>query len=118
MATLPNNPNGPIYGTNGDDSGSKALVGTFAYSDTIYGQSGNDELHGRFGADYLDGGTGADKLWGDAGNDVEVGGKGNDQFNFAWQMGQRGGSVCLNSSLREDKWCPAGFRLLRIAAAG
>jgi len=30
----------------------------------------------------------------------------------------RGGSVCLNSSLREDKWCPAGFRLLRIAAAG
>ena len=31
---------------------------------------------------------------------------------------KRSGSVCLNSSLREDKWCPAGFRLLRIAAAG
>src|SRR5215210_3313289 len=30
----------------------------------------------------------------------------------------RGGSVCLKSSLREDKRCPAGFRLLRIAAAG
>src|SRR3954464_6672208 len=30
----------------------------------------------------------------------------------------RGGSVCLNSSVREDKWCPAGFRLLRLAAAG
>ena len=51
MATLPNNPDGPIYGTNGDDSGSNALVGTFAYSDTIYGQSGNDELliMGQFG---------------------------------------------------------------------
>ena len=88
MATLPNNPNGPIYGTNGDDSGSKALVGTFEYSDTIYGGDEKDEVHGRFGADYLDGGNGNDKLWGDAGNDVEVGGKGNDQFNFAWQMGQ------------------------------
>ena len=53
MATLPNNPNGPIYGTNGDDSGSKALVGTFEYSDTIYGGDGKDEVHGRFGADYL-----------------------------------------------------------------
>jgi hypothetical protein len=31
---------------------------------------------------------------------------------------QRGGSVCLNSSLRWAKWCPAGFRLLRLAAAG
>ena len=30
----------------------------------------------------------------------------------------RGGSVCLNSSLRWDKWSPAGFRLLRLAAAG
>ena len=32
--------------------------------------------------------------------------------------GIRGGSVCLNRSLREDKWSPAGFRLLQIAAAG
>ena len=30
----------------------------------------------------------------------------------------RGGSVALNSSVREDKWSPAGFRLLRLAAAG
>ena len=30
----------------------------------------------------------------------------------------RGGSVCLNSGLRCDKWSPAGFRLPRIAAAG
>ena len=37
---------------------------------------------------------------------------------LAFATGVRGGSVCLNSSLREDKWCPAGFRLLRIAAAG
>src|SRR4051794_22809547 len=29
----------------------------------------------------------------------------------------RGGSVCVNSGLRCDKWSPAGFRLLRIAAA-
>ena len=29
----------------------------------------------------------------------------------------RGGSVCLNSSVRCGKWSPAGFRLLRIAAA-
>ena len=29
----------------------------------------------------------------------------------------RGGSVRLNSSLRCDKWSPAGFRLPRIAAA-
>ena len=28
------------------------------------------------------------------------------------------GSVRLNSSVHWDKWCPAGFRLLRIAAAG
>src|SRR3954466_3965043 len=31
---------------------------------------------------------------------------------------QRGGSVALNSRFRRDKWSPAGFRLLRIAAAG
>ena len=31
---------------------------------------------------------------------------------------RRGGSVCLNSSLRCGKWSPAGFRLPRIAAAG
>src|SRR3982751_5666380 len=30
----------------------------------------------------------------------------------------RGGSVALNSRFRRDKWSPAGFRLLRIAAAG
>ena len=30
---------------------------------------------------------------------------------------ERGGSVCLNSSLRCGKWSPAGFRLPRIAAA-
>ena len=33
-------------------------------------------------------------------------------------FGPRGGSVCLNSGLRCDKWSPAGFRLPRIAAAG
>ncbi len=31
---------------------------------------------------------------------------------------KRGGSVCLNSGLRVDKWSPAGFRLPRIATAG
>ena len=31
---------------------------------------------------------------------------------------KRGGSVCLNSGLRWDKWSPAGFRLPRIATAG
>jgi transposase InsO family protein len=31
---------------------------------------------------------------------------------------ERGGWVCLNSSVREDKWSAAGFRLLRIATAG
>ena len=30
----------------------------------------------------------------------------------------RGGSACLNSSTRWAKWSPAGFRLLRLAAAG
>src|SRR5215218_3426213 len=30
---------------------------------------------------------------------------------------ERGGSVCVNSSLRCAKWSPAGFRLPRIAAA-
>ena len=81
---LPANPNGPIYGTSGND----VRVGTFEYSDTMFGRDGHDQLHGRFGADYLDGGNGNDKLYGDAGDDWLVGGKGNDQFVFAWQMGK------------------------------
>jgi hypothetical protein len=35
-----------------------------------------------------------------------------------WLVEKRGGSVALNSRFRRDKWSPAGFRLLRIAAAG
>ena len=34
------------------------------------------------------------------------------------EQAMRGGSVRLNSSLGEDKWSPAGFRLPRFAAAG
>jgi Ca2+-binding RTX toxin-like protein len=77
------------YGTNGNDKGDQALVGTFdkRIGDQLYGLDGDDELHGRWGPDYLNGGNGNDQLWGDAGNDVLVGGKGNDKFTFAWQMG-------------------------------
>ena len=50
---------------------------------------------------------------------IELSGRSSESFGDAVrQTVERGGSVCLNSSLREDKWCPAGFRLLRIAAAG
>jgi Ca2+-binding RTX toxin-like protein len=77
------------YGTNGNDKGDQALVGTFdkRIGDQLYGLDGDDEHHGRWGPDYLNGGNGNDQLWGDAGNDVLVGGKGNDKFTFAWQMG-------------------------------
>jgi len=77
------------YGTNGNDKGDQALVGTFdkRIGDQLYGLDEDDELHGRWGLDYLNGGNGNDQLWGDAGNDVLVGGKGNDKFTFAWQMG-------------------------------
>src|SRR3954447_2263178 len=41
--------------------------------------------------------------------------------SLAWEAfgeANGAGSVALNSRFRRDKWSPAGFRLLRIAAAG
>ena len=40
-----------------------------------------------------------------------------DPADISLDLKLRGGSVRLNSSLRCDKWSPAGFRLPRIAAA-
>jgi Ca2+-binding RTX toxin-like protein len=66
-----------VFGTDGDDSGSTALVGG-SKNDRLYGSGGADELSGNGGADYLEGGTGEDKLYGGDKDDILFGGKGND----------------------------------------
>ncbi len=66
-----------IYGTPGDDSGNKSLIGT-KQADEIYGYEGNDEIYGDAGNDKIYGGADNDTVYGDAGNDKIYGGAGND----------------------------------------
>jgi Ca2+-binding RTX toxin-like protein len=66
-----------IFGTDGDDKGSNALVGANK-NDNLYGGAGDDELRGNGGADYLEGNAGDDQLYGGDGNDTLVGGSGID----------------------------------------
>jgi hypothetical protein len=66
-----------VFGTDGDDSGSTAIVGG-SKSDRLYGGGGNDELKGNGGADYLEGNAGIDQLEGGDQNDTLFGGRGND----------------------------------------
>ncbi|WP_207481838.1 calcium-binding protein [Arenibaculum pallidiluteum] len=58
-----------IYGTNGNDMGATALIGTSG-SDTIDGMNGNDQLYANGGNDILVGGLGSDTLHGGAGSDL------------------------------------------------
>ena len=66
-----------IFGTEGDDRGSSAIVGGNR-NDNLYGGAGNDELKGEGGNDYLEGGAGIDTLDGGENNDTLVGGRGDD----------------------------------------
>ncbi len=66
-----------IFGTDGDDKGSNALVGANK-NDNSYGGAGDDELRENGGADYLEGNAGNDLLIGGDGNDTLVGGSGID----------------------------------------
>jgi Ca2+-binding RTX toxin-like protein len=58
-----------VKGTDGDDVGAKALVGTPG-EDVICGLAGNDHIDGRGGDDVLIGGAGNDVLDGGGGNDA------------------------------------------------
>ncbi len=69
-------------GTEGDDRGATALVGT-DNGETLNGLGGNDELYGKGGADTLRGGNGNDVLIGGAGADVLDGGTGQDAASYA-----------------------------------
>ena len=66
-----------IFGTDGDNKGSNALVGANK-NDNLYGGAGDDELRGNGGNDYLEGNAGNDELYGGDGNDTLVGGDGID----------------------------------------
>jgi VCBS repeat-containing protein len=67
-----------IAGTDGDDAGDSALIGTTAAdymsgrggNDAIYGLAGNDSIYGGTGDDILIGGAGVDFLSGDDGSDT------------------------------------------------
>jgi Ca2+-binding RTX toxin-like protein len=69
-------------GTEGDDRGATALVGT-DNGETMNGLGGHDELFGKGGADTLNGGNGNDVLVGGAGADVLDGGAGQDAASYA-----------------------------------
>jgi hypothetical protein len=58
------------------------------YSESMFGQTGNDTLSGRAGADDLSGGPDADVLYGGAGADRLQGGLGNDSL-----FGEAGGDA-------------------------
>ena len=66
-----------IVGTNGDDSGANALIGTDD-KDKILGKAGDDEIFGLGGNDRLFGGAGDDSIFGGLGNDKIFGGSGDD----------------------------------------
>src|SRR5215204_5638693 len=57
-------------------------------------------------------------LWAEIADRIEQNGWTTAMSRVRPETTGRGGSVRLNSSLRRDKWSPAGFRLPRIAAAG
>jgi Ca2+-binding RTX toxin-like protein len=93
-----------IYGTSGDDKGTKILIGTAA-DDGIFGFAGHDILWGMAGNDVLYGAEGNDLLSGDSGNDVLIGGMGADQLfggdgiDFAnYQFADSGVIVSLGTS--------------------
>ncbi len=58
----------------------KNLIRGTAYSDSLFGLSGDDELLGQQGDDELYGAQGDDTLRGDEGHDVLMGAQGNDQL--------------------------------------
>ncbi len=66
-----------VVGTNGDDSGADALIGTDG-KDKILGKGGDDEIYGLGGNDRLFGGAGDDSIFGGLGDDRIFGGSGDD----------------------------------------
>ena len=68
-----------VFGTEGDDQGSAAIVGGNK-NDNLYGGAGNDELKGEGGKDYLEGNAGDDRLYGGDQDDTLVGGAGDDRL--------------------------------------
>ena len=74
-----------IVGTNGNDVGDDAIVGTPG-ADVIAGLGGNDLIFGLGGNDVICGGNGSDQIVGGGGNDRIVGRKGGDSL-----FGQGGG---------------------------
>jgi len=66
-----------ITGTNGDDVGIDALIGS-SEDELIQGKGGNDVLVGGGGTDTLEGGSGNDSLTAGDQDDILDGGKGND----------------------------------------
>ena len=88
--------NGPIYGTEGDDTGETALVGTPG-DNQIFGLGGDDQLFGLGGNDMLDGGDGNDYLDGSEGDDTLIGGAGSD-----WMAGGAGGDTLDGARSEND----------------
>ena len=129
-----------IAGTDADDSGSEALIGTGG-ADVICGLGGNDEIDGLGGADTIFGGPGNDVIQGGAGSDVIdgeadndtvsgngdsddiIGGPGNDKlFGFVESAadisgdtieGEGGNDTIIGSAGNDSLFGGPGFDLIR-----
>jgi Ca2+-binding RTX toxin-like protein len=129
-----------IAGTDADDSGSEALIGTggadvicgLGGSDVIDGLGGGDTIFGGPGNDVIQGGTGSDVIDGEAGNDTVsgngdsdqiVGGPGNDGlFGFTEAAadisgdtieGEGGNDTIIGSAGNDSLFGGPGFDLIR-----
>ncbi|RDJ25203.1 calcium-binding protein [Bosea caraganae] len=71
---------GDMYGGSGDDN-LDADESSFAGTDDMYGDEGNDVIYAYAGADRLDGGQGNDLLYAGAGIDYLYGGDGGDTLD-------------------------------------